>query len=217
MTWCKKCTQNLWISVPHVSPMSFKFYMQHSKLHFWSDIPINKPNVLFQKMNVFIDLNHYVKQNVTKTLHPLLVENGCREFKIPTSSWKLEKSSNEPDKEDWEELTKYKLEQTQKRQTIPVNGKLQIQDGNIYLKVYIKYWNLRTITKDDEIYIEKLWHTYRQPCPVVPSAQLGHNQVQYYAIRKLYQGQIDKQVTASYPEFWSSYPRLEDSRWRKRV
>ena len=89
-------------------------------------------------MNVIIDLNHYVKQNVTKTLHPLLVENGCKEFRIPTSSWKLEKSSTEPEVE-WEELTKYKLEQTQKRQTIPVHGKLQIQDGNIYLKVYIKY------------------------------------------------------------------------------
>ena len=159
--------------------------MQHSKLHFWSDIPINKPNVLFQKMYIFIDLNHYVKQNVTKTLHPLLVENGCREFKIPTSSWKLEKSLNEPDKEDWEELTKYKLEQTQKRQTIPVHGKLQIQDGNIYLKVYIKYWNLKKVTTEDEINIQKLGHTYRQPCPVVPSAQLGYNQVQYYTCRML--------------------------------
>ena len=136
-------------------------------------------------MYILIDLNHYVKQTVTKTLHPLLLENGCKEFKIPTSSWKLEKCLTEPDKEEWEELTKYKMEQTQKRQTIPVHGKLKIHEGNIYLKVYIKYWNLKKVTSEDEINIEKLWHTYRQPCPVVPSAQLGYNQVQYYTCMML--------------------------------
>ena len=136
-------------------------------------------------MNVFIDLNHYVKQTVTKTLHQLLMENGCREFKIPTSSWKLEKSLNEPDKEDWEELTKYKLEQTQKRQTIPVHGKLKIHEGNIYLKVYIKYWNLKKVTSEDVINIKGLKQTYRQSCPVLPSAELGYKQVQYYTCTML--------------------------------
>ena len=136
-------------------------------------------------MYILIDLNHYVKQTVTKTLHPLLLENGCKEFKIPTSSWKLEKSLNEPDKEDWEELTKYKLEQTQKRQTIPVHGKLKIHEGNIYLKVYIKYWNLKKVTSEDVINIKGLKQTYRQSCPVLPSAELGYKQVQYYTCTML--------------------------------
>ena len=87
-------------------------------------------------MYILIDLNHYVKQTVTKTLHPLLLENGCKEFKITTSSWKLEKCWTEPDKEDWGELTKYKVEETQKRQTIPVHGKLKIHEGNIPKSVH---------------------------------------------------------------------------------
>ena len=125
-------------------------------------------------MKVILILNHYVKQTVQKVVQPLLLQNDCKEFKINTSTWEFEKNLSEPNKEDWGELTKYKVEETQKRQTIPVHGKLKIHEGNIYLQVFIKYWNLREVTSEDIRTIEWLRHEYKQE-QVMPSAEEGEN------------------------------------------
>ena len=100
-------------------------------------------------MKIILDLNSYVKQTCEKVLQPLLLQNDCKEIKINTSSWVFEKCLLQPDKEEWKELTNWKIEESQKRQTIPVHGKLKVQENNIYLQVYIKYWKLREITQAD--------------------------------------------------------------------
>ena len=135
-------------------------------------------------MYIILDLNHYVKQTVLKILHPLLLENGCKDFKISTTSWKFEKHWSEPDKEEWGELTKYKVEETQKRQTIPVHGKLKIHEGNIYLQVYIKYWNLREVTSEAISNIANMKYEYKQK-QVMLSADEGNKKVQYYSCTML--------------------------------
>ena len=50
---------------------------------------------------------------------------------------------------EWQEITNYKVEDSQKRQTIPVHARLKVQEKQIYLEVYIKYWNLREVTTKD--------------------------------------------------------------------
>ena len=135
-------------------------------------------------MRVKLYLNHYVKQTVQKVVQPLLLQNDCKNFQINTSSWMFEKHWSEPNKEEWEELTKYKVEESQKRQTIPVHGKLKIQEANIYLQVYIKYWNLREVTTTD---LEKTRHMqakYNQE-KVLLSADEGNKEVRYYSSKLL--------------------------------
>ena len=163
-------------------------------------------------MYIILDLNHYLKQTVIKILHPLLLENGCKEFKITTSSWKFEKCWTEPDKEEWGELTKYKVEETQKRQTIPVHGKLKIHEGNIYLQVYIKYWNLRKVTSEDISTIASMKLAYKQE-QVMLSADEGNTQVQYYTCTMLLGNFTKDKMTnrSQKATSWNTHPRPKDS------
>ena len=91
----------------------------------------------------------YVKQTCEKIIHPLLRDNGCKDLKLNTTSWQFIIANSQPNKEEWGGLAEWKIEESQQRQTIPVNGKLKIQDNNIYLQLYIKYLKLREITAED--------------------------------------------------------------------
>ena len=135
-------------------------------------------------MKLVLTLNNYVKQTVQKVVQPLLLQNECKNFQINTTSWEFEKQWSEPNKEKWEELTKYKVEESQKRQTIPVHGKLKIQEKQIYLEVYIKYWNLREITKTDIEETIKMQTKYHQE-KVMLSAEEGNKEVRYYSSKLL--------------------------------
>ena len=98
-------------------------------------------------MKIILELNQYVKQTCEKIIHPLLRDNGCKDPKINTTSWQFIIANSPPNKEEWSGLAEWKIEETNPRQTIPVNGKLKIQDNNIYLQVYMKYLKLREITE----------------------------------------------------------------------
>ena len=100
-------------------------------------------------MKIILELNQYVKQTCEKVIQPLLRENGCKDLKIDTTSWQFIIAKSKPSKEEWGGLVDWKIEESQQRQTIPVHGKLKIQDNNIYLQVYIKYWKLREVTAAD--------------------------------------------------------------------
>ena len=135
-------------------------------------------------MKVVLTLNHYVKQTVQKMIQPLLLQNECKNFQLNTTSREFEKHWPEPDKEEWQELTKYKVEESQKRQTIPVHGRLKVQEKQIYLEVYIKYGNLREITSKDIEGTEKMQIDYSQD-KVMLSAEEGNKEVRYYSSKQL--------------------------------
>ena len=80
-------------------------------------------------MKIILDLNQYVKQTCEKVVQPLLKENDCKDIKIDTTSWQFIIAKSQPSKEEWGGLTEWKIEESQKRQTIPVHGKLKIQDN----------------------------------------------------------------------------------------
>ena len=128
-------------------------------------------------MKIILDINNYVKQKCEKILQPLLLQNDCKDIKINTSSWVFEKCLSQPDKEEWKGLTDWKIEESQKRQTIPVHGKLKVQENNIYLQVYIKYWKLREITQRDLDYACWMKNQFKQEQDVL-SAEEGSKEEQ---------------------------------------
>ena len=93
-------------------------------------------------MKVILELNQYVKQICEKIIHPLLRENDCKNQNMNTTSWQFHMTNSPPNKEEWSGLAEWKIEETNLRQTIPVNGKLKIHDNNIYLQVYMKYCSI---------------------------------------------------------------------------
>ena len=135
-------------------------------------------------MKIILDLNQYVKQTCEKVVQPLLLQNDCKDIKIDTSSWVFVKCLSQPNKEEWGGLTEWKIEESQKRQTIPVHGKLKIQDNNIYLQVYIKYWKLREVTEAD---IDRacLMEEYIIQNKILLSAEEGSKEEQYYSCKLL--------------------------------
>ena len=136
-------------------------------------------------MKIILDLNSYVKQTCEKVLQPLLLQNDCKEIKINTSSWVFEKCLLQPDKEEWKELTNWKIEESQKRQTIPVHGKLKVQENNIYLQVYIKYWKLRELTQADINNANYLKEYFKQQDAGLSAKEEGSKEEQYYSCKLL--------------------------------
>ena len=135
-------------------------------------------------MKVFLTLNNYVKQTVQKVIEPLMLQNECKNFQLNTTTWEFEKQWTEPDKIEWQEITNYKVEDSQKRQTIPVYARLKVQEKQIYLEVYIKYWNLREVTTKDTDRTKTLKDKYRQD-KVMLSAKEEDKEVRYYNSKQL--------------------------------
>ena len=98
---------------------------------------------------MILELNQYVKQTCEKVIQPLLRENGCKDLKINTTSWQFIIAKSQPEKEEWGRLIGWTDEGSQQRQTIPVDGKLKLQDNTIYLQLYMKYLKLKEITAAD--------------------------------------------------------------------
>ena len=66
-------------------------------------------------------------------------------------------------------------------QTIPVHGKLKIQDNNIYLQLYMKYLKLKEITAADTEYAQYLNEKYKDQNKILLSAIEGTKEDQYYS------------------------------------
>lgn len=100
---------------------------------------------------MILELNQYVKNTTEKVIQPLLRENGCGDLKINTTSWPFTNAKSKPEKEDWSRLIGWTdgLQGSQQRHTIPVNGKLKLQDNTIYLQLYMKYLKLKEVTATD--------------------------------------------------------------------
>ena len=100
---------------------------------------------------MILELNQYVKTTCEKVIQPLLRENGCGDLKINTTSWPFIIAKSKPEKEEWNRLIGWtdELQGSQQRQTIPVNGKLKLQDNTIYLQLYMKYLKLKEVTATD--------------------------------------------------------------------
>ena len=100
-----------------------------------------------------------------------------------TTSWQFIIANSPPNKEEWSGLAEWKIEETNPRQTIPVNGKLKIHDINIYLQVYMKYLKLREITEADIDHAIKLNKKYMDQDLEQPllSAIEGPKEDQYYS------------------------------------
>ena len=89
-------------------------------------------------------------QNPTnKFLTPLLKENGCQNLDVEPQlqSWWFN-ISQIPDSTDWGKLTNYNLNlEAQERTTLPVNGKLRIQENKLTLQLFMKFIRIRTINE----------------------------------------------------------------------
>ena len=82
--------------------------------NFCFTISLIRTNNFLQKIRVVLTLNNYVKQTVQKVIQPLMLQNECKNFQLNTTNREFEKHWPEPDKEEWQELTKYKVEESQK-------------------------------------------------------------------------------------------------------
>ena len=111
-------------------------------------------------------------------------QNECKNFQLNTTSWEFEKQWTEPDKIEWQEIINYKVEDSQKRQTIPVYARLKVQEKQIYLEVFIKYWNLREVTTKDTDRTITLKDKYSQN-NVMLSAIEEDKEVRYYNSKQL--------------------------------
>ena len=96
-----------------------------------------------------LKLNPYVKHLTNKFLSPLLKENGCQNLDVEPQlqSWWFN-ISQIPDSTDWGKLTNYNLNlEAQERTTLPVNGKLRIQENKLTLQLFMKFIRIRTINE----------------------------------------------------------------------
>ena len=103
---------------------------------------------ILTEMKIILNLNQYVKQTCEKTIYPLRRDNDCKDTKMNTTRWEFVTEDPPQNKEEWKELIEWKIDETNPRQTIPVYGKLKVQENNIYLLVYMKYIKLREITQE---------------------------------------------------------------------
>ena len=97
-------------------------------------------------------LNPYVKNVTEEFLTPLLRENGSEKLQPQLNSWKF-KPANIPNTGDWDKLTSYKVEDIQKSKeisTLPINGKLRLREGVIYLEIFMKFIKLKLNIEDEE-------------------------------------------------------------------
>ena len=97
---------------------------------------------------MILELNQHVKNICEKVIQPLLRENGCGDLKINTTNRQFIIAKSQPEKEEWGRLIGWINEGSQ-RQTIPVNGKLKLQENTIYLQLYMKFLKLKVITAAD--------------------------------------------------------------------
>ena len=98
-----------------------------------------------------LDLNQYVRNTTDKVLTPLLKENGCGDLKPQLQSWLFNFAKTTPDKDEWSRLIGWTdgLLGSQQRTTIPINGRLKLQENTIYLQLYMKFLKLKVITTTD--------------------------------------------------------------------
>ena len=97
-------------------------------------------------------LNPYVKNISEKFLTPLLRENGS-ELKPQLNSWHFNPAKI-PHTGDWDKLINYKVEDIQKSKeisTLPINAKLRLNEGVIYLEIFMKFIKLKLDIGDEEI------------------------------------------------------------------
>ena len=106
-----------------------------------------------------LDLNQYVRNTTDKVLTPLLKENGCGDLKPQLKSWLFNFAKTTPDKDEWSRLIGWTdgLLGSQQRTTIPINGRLKLQENTIYLQLYMKFLKLKVITTTD---INNVYVTY---------------------------------------------------------
>ena len=108
-----------------------------------------------------LDLNQYVRNTTDKVLTPLLKENGCGDLKPQLKSWLFNFAKTTPDKDEWSRLIGWTdgLQGSQQRTTIPINGRLKLQENTIYLQLYMKFLKLKVITTTD---INNVYVTYEK-------------------------------------------------------
>ena len=97
-------------------------------------------------------LNSYVKNVTEKFLTLLLRENGSEKLQPQLNSLKF-KPAKTPKTGDWEKLTSYNVEDIQKSKeisTLPINGKLRLREGVIYLEIFMKFIKLKLNIEDEE-------------------------------------------------------------------
>ena len=145
----------------------------------------NRRNILFYlfiinktiitEMRFILNLNQHVQQTCQKTIYPLLRENDCKDTKMNTTRWEFVTEDPPQNKEEWKELIEWKIDETNPRQTIPVYGKLKVQENNIYLLVYMKYIKLREITQE-----------------IIDKAQGLEKNMKYIELKEITQEKIDK-------------------------
>ena len=97
--------------------------------------------------------NNYVKNISEKFLTPLLRENGGEKFKPQLNSWQF-KPEKIPHTGEWDKLINYKVEDIQKSKeisTLPINAKLRLNEGMIYLEIFMKFIKLKLDIGDEDI------------------------------------------------------------------
>ena len=102
-------------------------------------------------------LNPYVKNVTEKFLTPLLRENGSEKLQPKLNSWKF-KPAKTPKTGDWEKLTSYNMGDIQKSKeisTLPINGKLKLREGKLYLEIYMKFIKLKMNNEDKDFENQK--------------------------------------------------------------
>ena len=124
-----------------------------------------------------------LKKNTEKVIQPLLRENGCGDLKINTTSWPFIIAKSKPEKEEWNRLIGWtdELQGSQQRQTIPVNGKLKLQDNTIYLQLYMKYLKLKEITAAGIKNARDMNNTYKDHDQLLLAATEEKPEEQYYS------------------------------------
>ena len=98
-------------------------------------------------------LNPYVKNVTEKFLTPLLRENGSEKLQPQLNSWHFNPAKI-PHTGDWDKLINYKVEDIQKSKeisTLPINAKLRLNEGMIYLEIFMKFIKLKLDIGDEEI------------------------------------------------------------------
>ena len=102
-------------------------------------------------------LNPYVRNVTEKFLTPLLRENGSEKLQPQLNIWKFT-PENIPNTGDWDRLTNYKVEDIQKSKeisTLPINGKLKLREGKLYLEIYMKFIKLKMNIEDKDFENQK--------------------------------------------------------------
>ena len=96
-----------------------------------------------------LKLNPHLKNLTKKFLSPLLQENACQNLDVEPQlqSWWFN-NSQIPDSTDWGKLINFNLNlEAQERTTLPVNGKLRIQENKLTLQLFMKFIRIRTINE----------------------------------------------------------------------